>query len=53
MEEIFSNITIRTKVENDRLGHHVKSAIFVAQKASAPKNGVELARSPLEPSDVA
>ena len=32
----------RTKVENDQLGCLLKSPIFVLQKASTPKNGVEL-----------
>ena len=35
----------RTKGENDRLGHILKSSIFAVQKAAAPKNGIEFCQS--------
>ena len=33
-----NGLLTRTKVENDRLGRLLKSAVFVIQKAAAPKN---------------
>ena len=42
-----NGLLTRTKVENDRLGCLLKSAIFVIQKAAAPKNGVEFRQRPI------
>ena len=36
-----NGLLTRTKVENDRLGCLLKSAIFVIQKAVAPKNELD------------
>ena len=39
--KLFMEDQNKTKVESDQLGRLLKSPIFVAQKAAAPKNGVE------------
>ena len=36
--QVFQN---KTKVESDKLGHHLKSPIFILHRAEAPKNGVK------------